>query len=114
MNLNHHPMALRRRFSPFAGFAAAALSMALMTGCQTAPAKTIPVSSQEAAQTQAETSGEIIVTTAPETIPPLNPRGQILPEIQVTVPDATPMPEFLRVGEEHPVIIQLQERLMER
>ena len=113
MNLNHHPMALRRRFSPFAGFAAAALSMALMTGCQTAPAKTIPVSSQEAAQTQAETSGEIIVTTAPETIPPLNPRGQILPEIQVTVPDATPMPEFLRVGEEHPVIIQLQERLME-
>lgn len=65
-------------------------------------------------ETQAEeTTAEIVVTTAPETVPPLSPRGQILPEIQVTVPEAVPMPEFLRVGESHPIILQIQQRLMD-
>src|SRR5699024_12170829 len=32
---------------------------------------------------------------------------------QITVPEAVPMPEYLRVGETHPAVAQLQERLME-
>lgn len=56
---------------------------------------------------------EIIVTTAPATIPPLEPDGQVLPELLITVPEVVPMPEFLRVGDQHPSVAALQERLMD-
>lgn len=91
----------------------AALCGLLTTGCQKqAPASQSLSSSEEMQTSVEETPLEIVVTTAPETIPPLSPRGQILPELQVTVPEAVPMPEFLRVGESHPVVYQLQEQLM--
>lgn len=93
---------------------AAAVCGALTSGCQSPAPVSQTVSSSEETNTPAEeTSQEILVTTAPETIPPLSPRGQVLPELQVTVPEAVPMPEFLRVGESHPVVYQLQEQLME-
>lgn len=92
---------------------AAALCGILTTGCQKpAPTSQSLPSSEEAQASTEEAPLEIVVTTAPETIPPLSPRGQILPELQVTVPEAVPMPEFLRVGESHPVVYQLQEQLM--
>lgn len=103
-----------KRVSLYSGVTAAALLCSLLAaGCQskTASAPTTAEAVTEIETT--ETLPEIIVTTAPETIPVLSPRGQILPEIQVTVPEAVPMPEYLRVGEEHPVVLQLQNRLME-
>lgn len=103
-----------KRVSLYSGVTAAALLCSLLAaGCQskTASAPTTAEAVTEIETT--ETLPEIIVTTAPETIPVLSPRGQILPEIQVTVPEAVPMPEYLRVGEEHPIVLQLQNRLME-
>lgn len=103
---------INKGFVVYPRLLAAAALCSFLIGCQNHE----PLAVTSAAVTEMETpepSSEVIVTTAPETIPPLSPRGQILPELQVTVPEAVPMPEFLRVGDEHPVIIQLQQRLME-
>ncbi|MDO5550902.1 MAG: peptidoglycan-binding protein, partial [Lachnospiraceae bacterium] len=102
-----------RRLTTYTSLAAAlTLCGLLAAGCQTQNTLSASASPSDASAAE-ETTAEIIVTTAPETIPPLSPRGQILPEIQVTVPEAVPMPEYLRVGEEHPVVAQLQQRLMD-
>ncbi len=55
----------------------------------------------------------IEVTTAPESIPPLDPEGQLLPNIAITVPEVEPMPEYIRVGDRHSAVVSLQSRLME-
>lgn len=106
-----------KRCAALAGLTATTLLCAILAaGCQkkeAAPGELTGPSSQEAVTETESTMQEIIVTTAPETIPVLSPRGQLLPEIQVTVPEAVPMPENLRLGESHPAIIPLQERLME-
>lgn len=102
-----------RRLTTYSALTLTALLCGALTcGCQKKP-ETIPAADLTADIQTIETTEEIIVTTAPETIPALSPRGQILPELQVTVPEAVPMPENLRLGEEHPVVTQLQERLME-
>lgn len=103
-----------KRLSLYSGVTVAALVCSLLAaGCQSKTASA-PTTAEAVTEIQTtETLPEIIVTTAPETIPVLSPRGQILPEIQVTVPEAVPMPEYLRVGEEHPIVLQLQNRLME-
>lgn len=101
-----------RRIRVYVGLLATAACLSLMAaGCQQQVSSSVTEASSESETT--ETASELMVTTAPETIPPLNPSGQILPELQITVPDATPMPEYLRVGETHPVVAQLQERLMD-
>lgn len=102
-----------RRLTTYSALTLTALLCGALTcGCQKKP-ETIPAADSTADIQTIETTEEIIVTTAPETIPALSPRGQILPELQVTVPEAVPMPENLRLGEEHPIVTQLQERLME-
>ena len=53
------------------------------------------------------------ITTAPESIPPLEPDGQLLPNIAITVPEVEPMPEYIRVGDRHSAVVNLQSRLME-
>lgn len=55
----------------------------------------------------------IEITTAPESIPPLEPGGQLLPNIAITVPEVEPMPEYIRVGDRHSAVVNLQSRLME-
>lgn len=102
-----------RRLTTYTSLAASlALCGLLAAGCRH-QASTAGAASSSDASAAEETTAEIIVTTAPETIPPLSPRGQILPEIQITVPEVVPMPEYLRVGEQHPVVAQLQQRLMD-
>ena len=106
-----------KRRAALAGLTATTfLCAVLAAGCQKkeeAPGDLTGPTSEEAVTETVTTAPEVIVTTAPETIPVLSPRGQLLPEIQVTVPEAVPMPENLRVGESHPAIIPLQERLMD-
>ncbi len=106
-----------KRRAVLAGLTATTMMCAfLAAGCQKkeSPSSELtgPTSMEAVTETES-TAPEIIVTTAPETIPVLSPRGQLLPEIQVTMPEAVPMPENLRLGESHPAIIPLQERLME-
>ncbi|MCI8950541.1 MAG: peptidoglycan-binding protein [Lachnospiraceae bacterium] len=114
MKIDSTPVFFVKRFFTYAALTTALTCFsAVGTGCKNQEASGQPSVSTETSETQSEISTEIIVTTAPETIPPLNPRGQLLPELQVTVPEAAPMPEYLRVGEDHPVVVQLQQRLME-
>ena len=102
----------KSRVRIYAGILAVTACLSLAAaGCQQQISSSATEASSETET--AETSSELMVTTAPETIPPLNPSGQLLPELQITVPEAVPMPEYLRVGETHPAVAQLQERLME-
>ena len=102
----------KSRVRIYAGLLAVTACLSLAAaGCQQQISSSATEASSETET--AETSSELMVTTAPETIPPLNPSGQLLPELQITVPEAVPMPEYLRVGETHPAVAQLQERLME-
>lgn len=102
----------KSRVRIYAGLLAVTACLSLAAaGCQQQISSSATEASSETET--AETSSELMVTTAPETIPPLNPSGQLLPELQITVPEAVPMPEHLRVGETHPAVAQLQERLME-
>lgn len=102
----------KSRVRIYAGLLAVTACLSLAAaGCQQQISSSATEASSETET--AETSSELMVTTAPETIPPLNPSGQLLPELQITVPEAVPMPEYLRVGETHPAVTQLQERLME-
>lgn len=101
----------KSRVRIYAGLLAVTACLSLAAaGCQQQISSSATEASSETET--AETSSELMVTTAPETIPPLNPSGQLLPELQITVPEAVPMPEYLRVGETHPAVAQLQERLM--
>lgn len=114
MKIDSTPVFFVKRFFVYASLATVLTSFAALgAGCKKQEASGQLSVSTETSETLSEISTEIIVTTAPETIPPLNPRGQLLPELQVTVPEAAPMPEYLRVGEDHPVVVQLQQRLME-
>ncbi len=102
----------KSRVRIYAGFLVTAACLSLFAaGCRQQLSSSATETDTES-ETE-ETSLDVVVTTAPETIPPLSPSGQILPELQMTVPDATPMPEYLRVGETHAAVAQLQERLME-
>ena len=72
--------------------------------------------SSESIQTETVTESEtetMELTTAPDTIPPLGPKSQLLPNIAMTVPEVEPMPEYIRLGDTHSVVKELQSRLME-
>lgn len=70
-------------------------------------------SSSMAADTSAADAEPVEITTAPESIPLLEPEGQLLPNIAITVPEVEPMPEYIRVGDRHSAVVSLQSRLME-
>ncbi len=87
-----------------AGFVATACSKEASVGDAQASSMTEPI--------VIETT-PIEITTAPESIPPLEPEGQLLPNIAITVPEVEPMPEYIRVGDRHSAVVNLQSRLME-
>ncbi len=43
----------------------------------------------------------------------LSPDGPQFPSLGIDVPTVAPVPEYLRIGVEHPIVAKLQERLME-
>lgn len=96
---------------PPAFLLAAALAAAL-TGCA-AP----PPAETEAATTIPEIVlvEETLPSTAPdETIMALTPDGPVLPSVKdVEAQYSEPIPDYLRVGMKHPVVAQLQQRLMD-
>ena len=64
----------------------------------------------------------VVVTAAPDLEPkdekaapeiaPMTPDGPLFPDLK-TVEETDPIPDYLRVGVEHPIVAVLQERLME-
>ena len=67
-------------------------------------------------------SGPVVVTAAPDVEPkeetaapdiaPMTPDGPLFPDLE-DVEDTDPIPDYLRIGVEHPIVAVLQERLME-
>ncbi|HIX52057.1 MAG TPA: peptidoglycan-binding protein [Candidatus Lachnoclostridium stercoripullorum] len=67
-------------------------------------------------------SGPVVVTAAPDLEPqdaaenpdiaPMSPDGPLFPDL-TDVEEEDPIPDYLRVGTEHPIVAALQERLME-
>lgn len=90
---------------------AALLAAGLLTGCGAA----------QTAATAEETSTEIVLvdetlpqTAADETVMPLSPDGPLLPSVAGVDAEYTdPIPDYLRVGDQHPVVLKLQQRLMD-
>jgi len=90
---------------------AVVLSAICLAGCSGQPEET----------TEAETTQQEIVlieetlpsTAADETVMALTPDGPILPSVAgIEAEYSEPIPDYLRVGMKHPVVLQLQQRLM--
>ena len=94
-------------------FGAALLAMSMMAGCGT---------SQTAKQAESESTEENLVlmeetlpqTAADETVMALSPDGPLLPSVEgVDAEYSEPIPDYLRIGEKHPIVLKLQQRLMD-
>ena len=105
-----------KRFYTYAALTAAITSVGLFsTACsEEAATRTIQTESSSIVEGVSAAETETVeITTAPESIPPLEPDGQLLPNIAITVPEVEPMPEYIRVGDRHSAVVNLQSRLME-
>ena len=94
-------------------FGAALLAMSMLAGCGT---------SQTANQAESESTEENLVlmeetlpqTAADETVMALSPDGPLLPSVEgVDAEYSEPIPDYLRIGEKHPIVLKLQQRLMD-
>ncbi len=105
-----------RRFGVYAALTAVIVSAGVFgTACsEETSIDGIQAESSDAVSAAVITESTVMeVTTAPESIPPLEPGGQLLPNIAITVPEVEPMPEYIRVGDRHSAVVSLQSRLME-
>lgn len=91
------------------------LGVVLLSGCDNQAAAV-------RSETEPETTEEVIVlmeetmpqTAADETVMALSPDGPLLPSVAGVDAEYTePIPDYLRVGERHPVVAKLQQRLMD-
>ena len=94
-------------------FGAALLAMSMLAGCGI---------SQTAKQAESESTEENLVlmeetlpqTAADETVMALSPDGPLLPSVEgVDAEYSEPIPDYLRIGEKHPIVLKLQQRLMD-
>ena len=85
----------------------------LLAGCGAA---------RTANQAESETTEENLVlmeetlpqTAADETVMALSPDGPLLPSVEgVDAEYSEPIPDYLRIGEKHPIVLKLQQRLMD-
>lgn len=89
----------------------AVLAAMLLAGCN----------GQEVETTEETTLPEIVLaeetlpsTAADETVMALSPDGPILPSVAgVEAEYSEPIPDYLRIGMKHPIVLQLQQRLMD-
>lgn len=90
---------------------AAILTMGLLAGCGAAQAVEATVETTEEIVLVEETMPQ---TAADETVMALSPDGPLLPSVAgVDAEYSEPIPDYLRVGAQHPIVAKLQERLME-
>ncbi len=67
-------------------------------------------SEPETGPAMADLSGNV---GAVNTITPLSATGAVFPALDIALPDTEPIPEIIRNGTKHSVVIQIQSRLME-
>lgn len=86
--------------------------LAGITGCSTAePVETTPETTLQEIVLAEET---LPSTASDETIMALTPDGPILPSVEgVQAEYSEPIPDYLRVGMKHPIVMKLQQRLMD-
>ena len=91
-------------------FGAVFLTGALLAGCQ-ANGK----SADASAETELILTDETLPqTAADESVMALSPDGPLLPSVAGVDAEYTdPIPDYLRVGEQHPIVEKLQQRLMD-
>lgn len=90
----------------------AVVAAGILAGCGAQPATVSETESTEAAIVLAEET--LAQTAVDETIMALSPDGPILPSVAgVDAEYSEPIPDYLRVGMEHPVVAKLQQRLMD-
>lgn len=94
-------------------FGAAFLAVSMLAGCSAA---------QTSNEAESETTEENLVlmeetlpqTAADETVMALTPDGPLLPSVAgVDAEYSEPIPDYLRIGEKHPIVLKLQQRLMD-
>ncbi len=90
---------------------AGALAASLLGACGQQNGQTGSGSEAAAVQSAPETAAA--ETAPPNTILPASPDGPIFPSLSVAIPTTAPAPEYLYVGDQHEIVIQLQQRLME-
>ena len=90
---------------------AGALAASLLGACGQQTGQTGSGSDAAAVQSAPETAAA--ETAPPNTILPVSPDGPIFPSLSVAIPTTAPAPEYLYVGDQHEIVIQLQQRLME-
>ena len=91
-------------------FGAVFLTGALLAGCQ-ANGK----SADASAETELVLTDETLPqTAADESVMALSPDGPLLPSVAGVDAEYTdPIPDYLRIGEKHPIVLKLQQRLMD-
>lgn len=96
------------------------LKTLILAGLMSAMTITIAGCGEQAAAVPEETTQPLVLeietetTQAPdETMMPLTPNGPLLPSMKgLEAEYAEPAPEYLRLGLQHPIVAELQERLM--
>lgn len=87
------------------------LASLLLGGCAAKTAETEPETEEVVIVLMEETPYQ---TAADETVMPLSPDGPLLPSVAgVDAEYSEPIPDYLRVGMQHPIVAKLQERLMQ-
>ncbi len=90
---------------------AGALAASVLGACGEQTGQTGGGSDAAEVQTIPETAAA--ETAPPNTILPASIDGPIFPSLSVAIPTTAPAPEYLYVGDQHEIVIQLQQRLME-
>ena len=87
------------------------LAAGVLAGCNGAKPEETTTESVEEIVLVKETLPQ---TAADETVMPLSPDGPLLPSVAGVDAEYTdPIPDYLRVGEKHPIVAKLQQRLMD-
>ena len=90
---------------------AGSLALANLSGCGQQSAQTENTTAQSGDETVPETAAA--ETAPPNTVLPVSPDGPMFPSLSVAIPTTAPAPEYFYVGDQHEIVLQLQQRLME-
>lgn len=105
------PMKRNRLIKYITILSAAILAAGMLTGCDSSKQTSAEAETELPDIVMAETTQP--VTEADETVMALTPDGPLLPSVEGVEAEYTePIPDYLRVGMQHPIVVTLQQQLM--